>query len=396
MGREPSPLGDSNSESNQEIFYEEVQRQIDYQIEANRWLENQAGRLLRILIALIGILLSVAGRFVINIYNTESNFTLVNVNQSASILVDQYDSIGVAEASLIVALLGISGTVFLYMSAMKLFYETPKYTMEIIWSSPINAGINIGTTTNKIEEDYYFRNTKKGLVDQYITKIKENQQILERTRENWEKCHQSIRAGILYFLLMAGALVPLAVFTDAFLMVFNFLIILAYFGNKILTYVSWSTLRAYLVRNKYSDSSLIILTICYYVFALTPSENLSVFWSLLVSTFFLVGIVLLIFIPYKETTDTATKLLARNGISTLFFILLLFLLTSDKSATITGIANADFFVRIIYSLAGSTFIISLSLIIILFFWNLYFAGRSAYRYLPLEKIPETLRRNTND
>lgn len=380
---------------NQDILYKEVQRQIDYQIEANRWLENQAGRLLRILIALIGILLSVAGRFVLTIYNSEVGFTLVDVEKSASILTNQYNSIGTVEASLIIAILAMSGTLFLYLALLKLFYETPKNAMEIIWSSPIDAGINIGSDTKKIDEDYYFRNLRKGVVDQYSSKIEQNQQVLEKTRESWEKCHQSIESGIWYFLLMVGAIVPLAVYTDPFLMVVNFLVILAYLGSKILSYISWSDTKTYMFRNKYTDISLLLLAIFYYTTAAIPDESVSGPLSLLLSALLIIGMLLLAIVPYKETTNTTAKLLVRNGVSALLFSSLLFLLTNGKSGTLTEIANTHFFERIIYSLAISTFIISLSLVIILFLWNLYFAGRSIYDYFPTEKFAKAVRTNTN-
>lgn len=384
MDRESFPSGDSKQKRNQEILYEEVQRQIDYQIETNRWLENQAGRLLRILIALIGILLSLAGRFVLTILNSKTQFSLVNVNRTAMRLVEHYGFIGVAEATLVVAVLAMSAAGFFFTTLSQLFVETPRYAMKIVWSPQVAAGINIGDDTGKIREEYYFNDLEAGLVDQYASKIEENQTILEESRSNWEECHQSIKSGISSFLLLLGAIIPLITFTDPILVIANFLLIMAYIGYQIISRISWSDIDSYVIRNKYTDASIVLLSVFYFLSVPLHSKETTPLQAIVLGIMFVPGVILLAFVPFKETRETTFRLLVRTGIPSLIILSILVILSTKSTGSLLELAHSNLIGHILYSIAGSTLIVSLSLIILLLLSNLYYLGAFLFASLPVE------------
>lgn len=176
---------------------ESARQHLTNQIRANQHIENQAGRLFRIWLTMLGLLVTSA-----SIYFTATNQLTFPVNPSPDIvsLSEQIaDSIPLLSRGMTIVLItnvfAFGGGVLLLYALLNLFFVPPLSALKTYKSKvkEPELGVDEGTTIQ--------------LTATYLDRIKKNERALNETRKHWDKCHSSLRTGVKALPL---SLIPLA------------------------------------------------------------------------------------------------------------------------------------------------------------------------------------------
>lgn len=229
-----------------ELRYEELKRRVDYQIEANRHIEEQAGRVIRLVLTTFSILF--AGVTVL--YTTGALDVLISGIQVQSLESLQSGlesnlslSLSPDYAVFITSVLVIVYSLFVSASATKFFYDVP-----------INAYNVLTATVMEPSVDFALRDESslQKAVTEFQTIANKNQKALNTTRGFWEDCYEALKRSVLYgagaglfgvvsFIDQTPAIAGITAVT-ALLVISAFAL---YFGAKKLPESAVSTFRTY-------------------------------------------------------------------------------------------------------------------------------------------------------
>ena len=122
------------SEERWDVFYEELCRRIDHQIDENTRLEDQALFILRIILATIGLILTAFSVLAStgNISSIFSSTDLQDISNLANNIVTTLPYVGESQSELVAAILAVITIGYFVRSIFYLFIQVPRYSYHVL------------------------------------------------------------------------------------------------------------------------------------------------------------------------------------------------------------------------------------------------------------------------
>lgn len=196
------------SDSQFEFTYDELRRQSQYQVNEIRHLEEQAGRILRIWLTILGIL--PPSLYVIVAATSADNVSIPVSSPHLPKLASELSgtmSIGFITANILVELLFVFGAVFYVKGGIALFYTAPSNAISILRSN--NEMPGIGTLDKDIDDLH--TQSRQELIEDLYGNIKDHQPELETKKGHWNTCQNALREGSKFILFASLVTYPLLI-----------------------------------------------------------------------------------------------------------------------------------------------------------------------------------------
>ncbi|UPV75886.1 hypothetical protein M0R89_07460 [Halorussus limi] len=191
------------SDGDWDFLYEEVKRRVDYQIEAHRRFENQASRLLRIVLTAISVTIGVISALASTSGGVSLPNNILQINRLSNQIHSAIGFIGESQATLIAILLSISVFLLVSFSISNLFVGVPVFAYKVMNPSTLQPSIEGRNVLSKHSDPDTDSEERRQVLREYKTIIENNEDILSEAKENWEKCYNSLRNGVVTFTASA-------------------------------------------------------------------------------------------------------------------------------------------------------------------------------------------------
>lgn len=224
-------------------LYEELKRRIDFQIEESRHLETQAGRFLRIWLLVMGGLLTVG----LSLASGRIDPPSPDRTASAESLAEFLPLVGTNLAGLMLVIVAGISILFLGGAIGRIFVTAPLSMLEVLRLSKMEPTPEV---SSNIKREFF-----RELEEEYYIQLQNNEELLEETRNAWERCHSSITEGVKYMAVSGFTIITLFIaYNEIFaLLSFVFISQLAFnslyrISDNIRPYfiVNWTVDRVYL------------------------------------------------------------------------------------------------------------------------------------------------------
>lgn len=190
-----------NPDSKWEICYTELCRRIDHQIDENERLEEQSFFILRTIIATIGVILTALSIIVSTNPNIIQDVALSedSIRNISKRLTELLPILGEGQTELISLIFLIVFAFFISSSISKIFILVPFHAYNVIDPSILEPSSSATKMEVYFKEKINKENVRQSLISDYSEIAEQNRELLEETREEWEKCYTTLRKGTVHF-----------------------------------------------------------------------------------------------------------------------------------------------------------------------------------------------------
>lgn len=190
-----------NPDSKWEICYTELCRRIDHQIDENERLEEQSFFILRTIIATIGVILTALSIIVSTNPNIIQDVALSedSIRNISKRLTELLPILGEGQTELISMIFLIVFAFFISSSISKIFILVPFHAYNVIDPSILEPSSSATKMEVYFKEKINKENVRQSLISDYSEIAEQNRELLEETREEWEKCYTTLRKGTVHF-----------------------------------------------------------------------------------------------------------------------------------------------------------------------------------------------------
>ena len=199
---------------------DELTRRSEYQVNENRHYQRQAGLLIRVILATIGLTLT-AGSLLVNVISVD--FPKITLEALISYAVSMGESIGSSGAMesvgrIISVQIPVVFLILLGLSCYHLAVRIPRKAYAVLSPEPVEPGVSLSENGRLVVDQLQ----PESRVSEYQHNIGDNYDLIEASRRNLEACYNSIKMGILSLLM------SIIVFVSYFVMGSSILVLLVY------------------------------------------------------------------------------------------------------------------------------------------------------------------------
>lgn len=304
----------------QDTLSEEVKRRVDYQIETNRWLQEQAAQLLRLFLTVLGLMFTIAS-FLLSVLSPSSIGSLLTNIRIAQLVekMAEYSFMSKNLSLLVYFILFCASFYSIFSSAWIFVFVLPENLISILEFDYLRPGIKHEQMKKALEKqraEYEYR-------DEYLSLVAENKTVVEDNKKKWNGGHKAIWTSFNRFLLGIIFCSPIYFFREPWAG-FSAIVILCFLSiNWIIETVGYETLRNHIRVSPIIDTIWIFFT----AYATGVLQGLISRNTLANVGFSITSLILMLAIMYASTRlskdDLLTYVLRTLGISVFTFIIYL-------------------------------------------------------------------------
>lgn len=298
---------------------EDARAQVAHQIETNRHYESISWQFLRLVLAIIGIsltLMSIAVSAVLSddwVLTVLSQLAHIDPQSFAQSAAQDLGFAGMFTGGVITAMIFIGLSLLTLVSMIDIFVKAPGYAYKIQNPPDIMEGIDLDQEVDSLQD----------ILTGYQDAIAHNEEIIEETENRWESCLHHLRQGIALFFVSIF-LSSIALFTQSVVLVvliISFIIVSSL--GKLKEKIELDEVIKYLYINKISNIGTggILASMIFYVYVSEDMElaGLALLLMILSAALIVLG-------GLAAELDELNLLIVRTG--ALFVLSLFFLFTA--------------------------------------------------------------------
>lgn len=312
---------DSNSDleidhvpqSKWEICYAEACRRVDHQIREIERLEDQSLFILRILVGIIGMILTAISITASTgtLFNIRSSLTVNNIERISHEVAIFLPVLGENQAELVSFLLFFTFVGFGTSSVVNLFIDSPKRAYNVLEPRIFEPSSDATKMAVFYSENVSEENIKHSLVSEYSDIAESNREALQKAREEWEHCYSALKTGTTHFGVSILFILSAIVIREPEITAVLLLGVIMWLPVKFDMRKLFTNAKNYLVTNLLIDAP--ILTIFFAFLLFSPVVLSSLISSLQFLFMVIFASLVLLFIPISTNMDEHRKLAVRTG-----------------------------------------------------------------------------------
>ncbi|NEU57383.1 hypothetical protein [Halorussus sp. MSC15.2] len=353
-------IPDDVSEAEWKTQYQEAKREVDIQIERNRWLQEQAAQFLRLLLTAFGLMVAIGSLLLSAGHSSLLSLQTFNFQiESLAKQMAQLDYFSYNLSLFFYVFIIMSGLYSLYLSVFSFIVEIPKNLLSMLDLELLNTGTgfqSIGTDREVSSSS----ERKSNLLERYLVTIEENQIYIEEKQENWRNGYASLWTSFRRFSAGIGLFIPIYIIKQPIAALLANVLLYIYIIFWLVKKVPYDEFRKYAKFDWKFDVGWVIVTV-YTLFAvsgyLNEDTNIELVFSM--ATFLLLATMVIL----SYTTDSefiSAYMLRTLSISGIIFILYFFFALNEGD--FQSLSDTSLGTRTTASFAFTGFLLSVLLL----------------------------------
>lgn len=306
---------------------EDARAQLSHQIQTNRHYESISWQFLRLVLTIIGILLTIASITVSAIVSADWMLALLSEiaefdpQALAERVAEDIGFAGMFTGGIFTALLLLGLLLLMLVALIDIFVKAPSYAYQIQNPPDIRKGIDLGDETSKLSD----------LLTEYQEAIDHNKRVVDQTESRWESCLHHLRRGIAIFIIAIFLSIATLVTQSVGLIVLTISALIIYLFQSVKNKFRYDDIITYIRINTLADIGTALLLISYFLFIIY-SENIDLSGLTILMMF--ISCVIIVVGGITSPLDILDRIISRTLF--IFFISIVLLFTIFVAQGFTG------------------------------------------------------------